>query len=347
VSRLAKRSCIRNLCGIAYLLWILCAGQVLIWAWTLFTPITFSWQFADGESLDSWTTYDGFIQFQVNHGVLDIHKKLYISHQDTEETISVDNTRSDRDGSWMQRWGLVLPSINPPLPWVGVQGATVPLWPSVVFIGAVAICLRMFNRHVAKMRNGDEIVSSHLANDRSPGFWKITLRILTIGFGSIAILLVCVLCVGYWPAPDVRVFELPNCRFWQGLPRIVGDTARDGFAFDWTRQYWEQTSQGENPYDVNYMVMTNTGMLKLQWTDYGAAPIVGSTKTYGNFLLRYEIEAVRVSRRGSYVCRDIQVSLWGLAMLFGAYPAIALFRGPVRRWRRLRRGVCLQSEPRL
>jgi hypothetical protein len=64
----------RILRGIEYLLWILCAGQVLIWAWTLFTPITFSWQFADGESLDSWTTYDGFIQFQVNHGVLDIHK---------------------------------------------------------------------------------------------------------------------------------------------------------------------------------------------------------------------------------------------------------------------------------
>ena len=35
------------------------------------------------------------------------------------------------------------------------------------------------------------------------------------------------------------------------------------------------------------------------------------------------------------------VSLWAVAVLFGAYPALAFIRGPVRRWRRRKRGLCI------
>ena len=35
-----------------------------------------------------------------------------------------------------------------------------------------------------------------------------------------------------------------------------------------------------------------------------------------------------------------QVLLWPLVVLFGAYPVTVLLRGPIRRWRRRRQGLC-------
>ena len=38
----------------------------------------------------------------------------------------------------------------------------------------------------------------------------------------------------------------------------------------------------------------------------------------------------------------IGIPLWRVAILLAAYPAIALIRGPLRRWRRKKRGQCLK-----
>ncbi|MHC4697644.1 MAG: hypothetical protein ACYTFA_12980 [Planctomycetota bacterium] len=38
----------------------------------------------------------------------------------------------------------------------------------------------------------------------------------------------------------------------------------------------------------------------------------------------------------------LELPLWGLCLILGAYPTVVLFRGPIRRrWRR-RRGLCLE-----
>ena len=43
-------------------------------------------------------------------------------------------------------------------------------------------------------------------------------------------------------------------------------------------------------------------------------------------------------RRGQLV--SVGVPCWVLLVLLGGYPAIALIRGPLRRWRRCRKGLC-------
>ena len=39
--------------------------------------------------------------------------------------------------------------------------------------------------------------------------------------------------------------------------------------------------------------------------------------------------------------REVKIPYWALLLLFAAYPATAFIRGPMRRWRRRRRGLCL------
>jgi hypothetical protein len=43
-----------------------------------------------------------------------------------------------------------------------------------------------------------------------------------------------------------------------------------------------------------------------------------------------------------YRLQDITVPLWFPSALFAAYPAIAFTRGPLRRWRRRRKGLCVK-----
>ncbi|MBU0717865.1 MAG: hypothetical protein KJ749_06410, partial [Planctomycetes bacterium] len=38
----------------------------------------------------------------------------------------------------------------------------------------------------------------------------------------------------------------------------------------------------------------------------------------------------------------LELPLWGLTVVLGAYPTGVLYRGPIRRWRRRRRGLCLK-----
>ncbi|UCE59491.1 MAG: hypothetical protein JSU63_18860 [Phycisphaerales bacterium] len=38
----------------------------------------------------------------------------------------------------------------------------------------------------------------------------------------------------------------------------------------------------------------------------------------------------------------MELPLWGLCLLLGAYPAVAFYRGPIRCWRRRRKGSCIK-----
>jgi hypothetical protein len=46
--------------------------------------------------------------------------------------------------------------------------------------------------------------------------------------------------------------------------------------------------------------------------------------------------------RGEYKVRQVTAPCWFPTVLFAGYPTIAFIRGPVRRWRRRRRGWCLE-----
>ena len=39
-------------------------------------------------------------------------------------------------------------------------------------------------------------------------------------------------------------------------------------------------------------------------------------------------------------CSFVDVPLWVLFLILAAYPTLAFFRGPLRRWRRRRKGLC-------
>ena len=40
--------------------------------------------------------------------------------------------------------------------------------------------------------------------------------------------------------------------------------------------------------------------------------------------------------------RGLLIPHWGLLLLFATYPTLAFIRGPLRRWRRKKRGLCLK-----
>jgi len=42
--------------------------------------------------------------------------------------------------------------------------------------------------------------------------------------------------------------------------------------------------------------------------------------------------------------RRIGMPLWGLCLSLGSYPGITFIRGPVRRWRRRRKGLCVKCD---
>lgn len=45
---------------------------------------------------------------------------------------------------------------------------------------------------------------------------------------------------------------------------------------------------------------------------------------------------------GPFATTEIAIALWAPFLLFGAYPVLAFARGPVRRWRRRRKGLCVK-----
>ena len=51
---------------------------------------------------------------------------------------------------------------------------------------------------------------------------------------------------------------------------------------------------------------------------------------------------VRDYRTNKDYFRSVNAPFWFLALILAAYPAIAFIRGPFRRWRRRRRGLCLR-----
>jgi hypothetical protein len=51
------------------------------------------------------------------------------------------------------------------------------------------------------------------------------------------------------------------------------------------------------------------------------------------------IPDIRVTSNGR---TTIEVPLWIPLIVFGVYPTIAFIRGPLRRWRRRRKGLCLK-----
>jgi hypothetical protein len=65
----------------------------------------------------------------------------------------------------------------------------------------------------------------------------------------------------------------------------------------------------------------------------------------GGFHMRYDpsSELIGIPRTittpGSHA---IIVPLWTPLVVFGAYPAVAFIRGPLRRWRRRRKGLCVK-----
>ncbi|MBI1825941.1 MAG: hypothetical protein HY287_12605 [Planctomycetes bacterium] len=44
----------------------------------------------------------------------------------------------------------------------------------------------------------------------------------------------------------------------------------------------------------------------------------------------------------NYIGNEVGIHLLIVAFLFGLYPAIAFLRGPLRRWQRRQRGLCVQ-----
>ena len=43
----------------------------------------------------------------------------------------------------------------------------------------------------------------------------------------------------------------------------------------------------------------------------------------------------------AFFVRALELPIWFPTILFAAYPTIALIRGPLRRWRRRKRGECV------
>jgi hypothetical protein len=41
-------------------------------------------------------------------------------------------------------------------------------------------------------------------------------------------------------------------------------------------------------------------------------------------------------------CTFVELPLWGLTLMFAAYPMFSFTRGPFRRWRRRRKGLCVR-----
>ncbi len=63
--------------------------------------------------------------------------------------------------------------------------------------------------------------------------------------------------------------------------------------------------------------------------------------SWGGFAFKDEIQTP-VTNRVTVNMRNtvITAPTWAIAVLFGLYPAIAFIRGPMRRWRRCRKGHC-------
>lgn len=66
------------------------------------------------------------------------------------------------------------------------------------------------------------------------------------------------------------------------------------------------------------------------------------SRSWKNPPLEYRIAVNDQGGGGTLVTTDVRLLVWPLAVAFAAYPTIAFIRGPVRRWRRQRKGQCVK-----
>ncbi len=94
-----------------------------------------------------------------------------------------------------------------------------------------------------------------------------------------------------------------------------------------SHSYWEWTfPTWDSPYDNNhfFVVMECWGGVWMYPDDYDTNPSAEATHVYETYSI------------------SILSPLWGTFVLFAFYPTIAFIRGPVRRWRRRKRGLCVR-----
>jgi len=86
----------------------------------------------------------------------------------------------------------------------------------------------------------------------------------------------------------------------------------------------------------NVAIQTNIAAVKDMYGKLCELPRRGLSDTTLGFGQR------TLSGRGSPPFWYVRFPLWAPLLLFSTYPAIALIRGPFRRWRRRRRGLCIR-----
>jgi len=67
-----------------------------------------------------------------------------------------------------------------------------------------------------------------------------------------------------------------------------------------------------------------------------------SKRGFGEFRFFRRVYSIPLGARNTTVSiLSVRVPLWAGSVLFAAYPSVAFIRGPLRRWRRRRRGCCI------
>ena len=110
-----------------------------------------------------------------------------------------------------------------------------------------------------------------------------------------------------------------------------------GFGRHW--QFWP-----DEP--TSYIILTGHGSLSFYRQVLTTAQPNGTARDYDlPFGLRLILTsfAETSSNRGTvWTTHSLHVSYRLLVVVFAAYPTIAFIRGPLRRWRRRRKGLCLK-----
>ncbi len=111
----------------------------------------------------------------------------------------------------------------------------------------------------------------------------------------------------------------------------VWDDGRDAKGFSWGSPYAET----DNLFFA--VTMGRIVIIKGSKWDYDA-----QRWTKGAFWDRASFCIVNDPRAGGGSrVRGVQLPMWSLFTLLATYPTIAFIRGPLRRWRRRRRGLCV------
>jgi hypothetical protein len=70
--------------------------------------------------------------------------------------------------------------------------------------------------------------------------------------------------------------------------------------------------------------------------------LVVPERLYGSAGFHMQVWAYQEPPWGRILSRSFTMPLWAPPLLFAIYPAIAFIRGPLRRWRRHKKGLCLR-----